>query len=320
MIPTEIRLSSAGLVVGVEPRLAEEAVLLAIRSAPARDRADFRRERDAIYTLRDPEERDGMFHALHARWFTRLGLAAPLIALLDEHPGMAAGVSRCLVLTARGDREQHADLHDDRSAPGGRVLILRVIPESIVRTESLAAIVRRELMHVADMIDPDFRYSRHGPDAAASAARRDRIRARYAILWDTTIDGRLSRAGMMDDRTVPARIRQIAESFGIREDEAAALHRRFFDPPRPDHGTMLAAASVPEADRGALCALCRLPSADLGGPGSVPDPDVAARIRSDFPAWDPGAPVCRQCQDLYAARVVRPATAGTPAARDDTAP
>src|SRR3989304_1961441 len=58
-----------------EPALVEGAVLHATRGHP-RERG-FRRERDRLYEIVDPEAREAAFRELHATWFERLPLGPP---------------------------------------------------------------------------------------------------------------------------------------------------------------------------------------------------------------------------------------------------
>ena len=55
-----------------DPGLVDEAVLLSERTAPRDAARAFRRERDRVYDIADPDEREAAFQALHLRWFARL--------------------------------------------------------------------------------------------------------------------------------------------------------------------------------------------------------------------------------------------------------
>ena len=60
------------LPVRYEPRFIEEAVFLALREGP--DARLFYRQRNGLYEISDPEERERAFQSLHQAWFPHLGL------------------------------------------------------------------------------------------------------------------------------------------------------------------------------------------------------------------------------------------------------
>jgi hypothetical protein len=83
---------------------------------------------------------------------------------------------------------------EERAELAGRVVQVRVL-------------LRHELMHVADMLDPAFGYERSLPTSDDGPSADNIVRDRYRVLWDVTIDGRLARAGLAhpDARAAPGR-------------------------------------------------------------------------------------------------------------------
>ncbi len=226
-----------------DPRLVEAAVLAATRRPPAPD--DFHAERDTIYQVAEPERREAAFQALHACWFTRLGLDRPFRGALAEQPAIAAGCARWLVAQARGRREEAADL---LIAPDvGPTLLVRVTPETVTAPEMLWRLLRRELLHVADMLDPTFGYEAALPPDAAGPGRERVVRESYRVLWNAWVDGRLVRQGALPATARGERFADFARVFPHLGAGAEAVFGRVFDGPRLTHAALVAfAAGGPE--------------------------------------------------------------------------
>lgn len=280
-----------------EPDLVEAAVLEALRGHPEEPR--FRRERDPIYEIPDTEARDAEFRHLGVRWFERLALAEPLDLALGEAPNVTAGCGRAIVGRARTARDEVADLRVGSS--GRPTLLIRLRAETLARRDRALPVLRHELAHVADMLDPAFGYE---PRLAAGSAREPLLRDRYRALWDTLIDGRLSRLGRAPASARIDRWRDFIRAFPELGEGAEAAFARFWDGPRPAHADLLAfAAGEADGTRRPECPLCRLPARDFEPePETLPEA-VATAIAGDFPWWTPDAGLCRRCAELYRARV-----------------
>jgi hypothetical protein len=272
------------------PDLVEATLLEALRSHP--DEPPFRRQRDAAYDVPDPEEREAAFADLHANWFRRLGFAAPLELALGERPEIAGRCARALVVRALSSRDEAADL---LVAPPARpTLAIRILPETLGRAERALPLLRRELAHVVDMLDPAFGYS---PRLDADA-RESLLRARYRVLWDVSVDGRLARRGHASPGARAGRWREFRAAFVEIADSAETIFARLWEADRVTHAELLTlAAGVRRPD----CPLCRLPACDLDGAAKLTQPAVDA-LRVDFPSWTPEAGLCRRCAELYEAR------------------
>jgi hypothetical protein len=284
-----------------DPRLVEAAVLAAMREGA--DEAAFHAERDALYEIAEAEAREPAFTALHTSWFDRLALDGPLREALAMRPEVAAGCARCLVTRARGGRDEGGDL---LVAPGTRpILSVRVTPETVAAPDRLRLLVRRELLHVADMLAPRFGYVPVLPEHVAGGPRERAVRDSYRIVWDAYVDGRLVRAGLVPPGVRAERFREFARAFASLGDRLEAAFERFFEAPELTHGDLLgfAAGDVAGAPPAARCRLCDMPTRAFD-----PAPDqlsraVLAAIAGDFPAWGPADGLCGRCADLYASRV-----------------
>ena len=308
-------------VIEYEPELIEEAVLVSLRGHP-RERG-FRRERDRLYEVRDPEAREAAFRELHATWFEKLELGRPIVQALDERPSIAAATRGCRIGRARARQEEGAELFVRPAATGGREpdrrwVVVRLRPEAFGTADRLLLFLRHELFHIADMLDPRFGYEPHLPQPVAGPAHERLLRDRYRVLWDAAIDGRLARLGRAPAAARAERLRDFSRAFpmlGPRTEEAFA---RFFDGAACTHADLVAFATNPGAVAGCVlsdlrspapgphpgerCPLCRFPTHEFEpGPEGLPG-TVLERIRTDFPTWRPAHGMCRQCADLYRAR------------------
>src|SRR3990172_6473795 len=97
---------SDSFAVEYEPRLVEEATLLALRGAEAEPA--FRRQRDRLYEIADPEAREARFRALHAAWFERLGLGRTIGQALGERMSVVRAARACAVACAASPPPQRA--------------------------------------------------------------------------------------------------------------------------------------------------------------------------------------------------------------------
>ena len=322
----------AGAVLEWEPRLVEEAVLVALRGHE--DEAAFRGERDRLYEIKDPEGREAAFRGLHAAWFGRLGLGRPVLGALDEQPSIAAATHGCRVSSARSRKEEGAELFVRPSAgqgrdPERRWVVIRLRPEALGAPDALMAFLRHELFHIADMLDPYFAYEPSLPPAPAGPAHAALQRDRYRVLWDAAIDGRLVRLGRAPSSLREERLKEFARTFPMLGPAVGEAFARIFDGEGHIHAALVAYATIPDAlafsatpgrrlpcspgpdaaspvaagpRPGERCAICRFPThAFEPHPTALPG-ETLALIRTEFPAWHPAQGLCRQCADLYRSR------------------
>ena len=94
---------------------------------------------------------------------------------------------------ARGKNEEAAELYVNAETGRHAVVALRV--ERFEKDDLLARFLRHELTHLSDMVDLSFGYSPELHLRGPSPTQQRIVRERYRLLWDVTIDGRLSRAG-----------------------------------------------------------------------------------------------------------------------------
>jgi hypothetical protein len=193
-------------------------------------------------------------------------------------------------------------------------LLLR--PEWLLEPATLLPLLRRELRHVADMLDPAFGYEPRLPDGGGRSHER-LVRERYRAAWNATVDGRLVRAGRLDAGVREQRWVEFAASFGTLDAAAPAAFDALFDDPTPTHARLVALATAPRAAIGGpgtgpiVCPLCECPSTRGLTDGALLPDEVQDDIVGDFPAWSVEDGCCRQCADLYRARPLARAEAAT---------
>lgn len=243
------------LVIEYEPRLVEEAVLVTLCGRAAE--AEFRSGRDRLYEIDDPEEREARFRAFHAAWFERLGLGREIQLALEEQPSVAARTARCLVACAPSGRDEEAELFVASEHGAGRrvqrAVVIRLRPETLTIPERLRLLLRRELLHIADMLDPGFGYEPRFDGFAAGPAQKRVLQDRYRVLWDAFVDGRLARLGWAPATIRAERLKDFARTFPGPGERTAEVFARFFDGKSLTHVELAAFAADP--------------GTALGGPG-----------------------------------------------------
>jgi hypothetical protein len=283
-----------------DPRLVEAAVLAAV--ARRGGEGEFHAERDGLYQIAEPEPREAAFAALHARWFERLALDRPFRETLAERPTIAARCGRWLVARARGTRDEAADLLVAPSAPP--TLLVRVTAETVATAERLSLLLRRELLHVADMLDPRFGYAPSLPASAAGGARESVVRGNYRVLWDAYVDGRLARLEAVPLAVRAERLAEFVRAFPHLGERAVAAFERFFGARELTHAELLAfAVGGPAGAPLPRCRLCDLPTHAFEPAPEALAAEVLAAIARDFPSWRPADGLCGRCAELYVSRV-----------------
>jgi hypothetical protein len=304
---------SASYAIEFDSRLVEDAVMLSEDGLHPLARVRFRRERDLIYRLEDPEDRDRAFSVFHHGWFDRMEIGEPVARRIREHWDRISVTRRCLVMPASSPRDQDADLRTDApidSASDAELeerssVLIRVCVTTLADRETLERFLDHELLHVTDMLDPSFGYRTELPAAEGGPARARRTQDRYRILWDCTIDGRLHRDGKLP-ATAAVRCRaEFERGFPELGSGADDEFRRWFEGPRPSHDELVRLARTEvSSEHSGICPLCRFPYAELSSPEDGPRGEVLEQIRTDFPAWLPEHGICVPCIGLYRARQV----------------
>ena len=289
----------------------EEAVLLAERSAPPASASQFRRARNSVYQIADADRKEAEFRDLHRMWFVRFRLQRGVERAIAEWPLLSSRLAVCRVLRAVRPQDEGADLFD-RAVPARAVdrrplLVIRLQPSRLLDAVSLRDLLRHELTHVSDMLDPSFGYRRELPASDGGPSADNIARTRYRVLWDVTIDGRLAREGGAPAHARELRAREFAEAFPMLGARRTELFTYWFEREQPTHDELVEFVMLPPAEsrgHGGRCPLCRFPVASLDRAPERLSPDARQRIEREYPGWDLSQGLCTQCLDLYEAQHV----------------
>ncbi|MCI0690888.1 hypothetical protein L0337_02660 [candidate division KSB1 bacterium] len=297
-----------------QPQLIEEAVARVMTNHP--ETSLFWRKREQLYENTDGESREAAFQNFYEAWFTRLGLLAPLRQIFELWPILTAATSRCLLIRARGKKHLGAELYITAEEPGTtarerRTIVAQLTPELLAQPPLFLEFLRHEFLHLVDMLDPHFGYEPNFPKSEAGPAYDHFLQSRYTVLWDVTIDGRLHQRGWLPPAAREKHFANFKRAFQGADEKLAKTFAYFFDQNSHTHRELVEFAQYPEkwlaaetfeASSKGRCAICHFPTFQLIDPSKL-DSELIAKIREHYPDWNIAQLICRQCADLYEARI-----------------
>jgi hypothetical protein len=237
-----------------EQSLVETAVFLAVRHEE-RLECELHEVIDPLYEIPDEELRQREFVPVFREFFTKLGFDRLIDGLLAERPLVGELVDRCVVREAPRKKAESAELlvqsDEDNAA---RTLVFQICPQSFLDSgdttvsnplrTGFITLMRRELLHVADMLNEQFGYVRE--IFSGEPSWQNLQRDRYRVLWDTYVAGRLDREefGDKDEKD------RLERAFGrVFANCAAGTDRRvftgIFDAPSLTHRNFMEWAREP---------------------------------------------------------------------------
>jgi hypothetical protein len=266
--------------------------------------ARFHRARERLYAILEPDDRNAAFFKLHLEWFREWGLEKLLIEPLQEFSLLPQALAILAFRQSRGKNDEGAELYVNDAGDRSAVISLR--PDRLERRNELAAYMRHELSHLQDMVDPRFGYAPHLEVLGASLGQQRLARERYRLVWDATIDGRLSRAGRATVATRAERWLEFSAAFPFWTD---AQQHEVFDAlwadPMPTHHRLQQLVCDPRQLRsqdgpkpGALCPLCGFPTFSWADAACLEQPTITT-IKSEFPHWSSEQGACGRCVAIY---------------------
>lgn len=276
------------------------------KGVPSLQVARFHREREKLYAILDAEARDDAFFNLHLGWFREWGLEDVLTAPLRDFPLLSQGLSVLAVRQNRGKDDAGAELYVN--VAGQRTAVLALKPDRFVGDDSMRDYLRHEFMHLHDMMDEAFAYQPKLDLPGLNPAQHRLARERYRLLWDIVVDARLEARGWCPQEgraehmaafdgaypfwTQERRILEFGSLWRMAHPTHAALLSLILDP-RGLGGTQTPAP-------GASCPLCDFPTFSWADPNDIA-PELARRVRSEFPDWDTKHGLCSRCLESYEA-------------------
>lgn len=230
-----------------EQSLVETAVFLAVRK-DQRLECELHSQIDRLYEIPDEELRQREFVPVFREFFTKLGFDRLISGLLAQRPRVGERVDRCVVREAARKKAQSAELliqsNGSREECGGKTLVIQLCPQSFIESEQFVHLMRRELLHVADMLDERFGYVRE--TFSGEPSRQNLQRDRYRVLWDIYVAGRLERERFGTEKEK----QRLERAFGrVFANDTKAMDRgvffRVFDAPLLTHRNFMEWAAQP---------------------------------------------------------------------------
>jgi hypothetical protein len=274
------------------------------RPVPSLQIGRFLCEREKLYKILDPDDRNAAFFKLHLAWFREWGLEKLLTGLLKEFPLLPVSLELLAFRQARGKHDEGAELYVNESGARNGVIALR--PERLKNDGGITALLRHELTHLHDMVNPEFGYQPHLQMTVSSLGQPRLIIERYRVLWDITIDGRLARAGRSTIASRDQRLAEFTRAFPFwSQMQLSAAFDLLWTTSAPTHHTLAQLVSDPRGLRsatapipGAPCPLCGFPTFDWAVTNNLPAA-VLAIVSVEFPSWSATKGLCNRCLEAY---------------------
>jgi hypothetical protein len=281
------------------------------KGVPSLQIARFNREREKLYTILDPDERNAAFFQLNVDWFREWGIEKILMDVLNEFPLLRASLGLLAFRKARRRNEEGAELYvprdsGDTEEPSGGNAVVALSVERFEHDERVMPFLRHEFMHLHDMVDMAFGYMPELELAISGMNQQRLARERYRLLWDIVIDGRLSRANRSMVAAREQRWIEFERGFGFwPKERRQSVFDGLWQNEAPKHRELAALVADPRdlnsacgPKPGAPCPLCGFPTFDWRDADQVP-PNIVEAIKREFPNWAIAQGLCGRCYETY---------------------
>jgi len=270
--------------------------------------ARFNREREKLYDILDPDERNAAFFRLHLEWFREWGLEVVLTKPLAEFSLLSNALKVLAFRKSRGKNDDGAELYVNEAGDRSGVVAMR--PERLAREGQLGAFLRHEFTHLHDMVNPAFGYLPELPMSGSFMSQHHVARERYRLLWSISIDGRLTRERRDTIATRSQRQAELAEVFALwPEAQQQKVFEALWKDPVPTHQMLVDLACDPRQllanagpRPGAPCPLCGFPTFAWAEPNGFSN-DIEHAIKAEFPDWTAPQGACVRCLTVFRARL-----------------
>lgn len=266
----------------------------------------FHRERERAYAVLDPDARQEAFARVYIEWFSQWEFDRRLRQPVDAFPLLGCSLDVLAFRKARRPADEGAEMYRNSQNQSRGVMALD--PRRFWRESSLEPFLNHELMHLQDMIDPEFGYTGDLDLPGRIPAQVRLVRERYRLLWDITIDGRLAALGRPTIANESRRRAEFDRGFSFLPSPARIDNfNQLWTNPYPCHDRLVSIASDPRElgldpvpVPGASCPLCGFPTFDWIDSSLLSD-NALERVRLEFGGWQPAAGLCGRCFEIYAA-------------------
>lgn len=284
--------------------LIEEAVFLAASSKakpvePALLRR-FHREREKLYAISDPDERNDAFFQLNLEWFREWEQEQLLLSALAEFPLLKSKLSLLAFRKARLKKEEGAELYATAEDRKG---VVTVCPSRFIHAAGLIEFLRVELFHLHDMVSPEFAYKPLLDEARLSELQERIARERYKLLWDISIQSRLLRLKRLS-LPLDKLISQFHKAFEFWSAEKRSETLRELCEMDPTHPRLVELCTDPKdllsshkPGPGAHCPLCGFSTFHWASEQDLFP--LSAAITMEFPHWTSSQGACNRCAETY---------------------
>ena len=271
--------------------------------------ARFNREREKLYVILDPDERNSAFFRLHLEWFREWGMETLLTRPLEDFPLLPRALILLAFRKSRGKNDEGTELYVNEAGDRNGVVAMR--PERLGHKAELVLFMHHELAHLHDMVDPAFGYVPELTVASPSLSQQRLARERYRLLWDVSIDGRLVARRRQTVATKEQRWREFSDGFDFwTVERQEQVFNSLWSNPQPTHRAFEELVCDPRQLQsgngprpGASCPLCGFPTFAWADDSHLTEHAVKL-IRAEFPHWTRGQGACARCVDIY--RLQRP--------------
>ncbi len=205
-----------------DPFFVEEAVFLYAKADVREKEAlirDFHREREELYNRNSTvEERNQFFKNFYENYFEKTGLKERFEKNILEFPLLLRSDVLIFVKRVWTKKDEEVELfnQDGQKTIYVGLQVIRVLDQTFLET-----FLRRELMHISDILDPAFEYNPQASLGGKNELEDNLIRDRFRVLWDMDIHERLSKKEFLLKKNTHQDLLQLACSFRINETPRA---------------------------------------------------------------------------------------------------
>lgn len=257
-------------------------------------------EKDRIYSILDPNDRDAAFSKLYLKWFNEWDLERIFQCAILHFPILKKELSILAFRKVKRASQEGSDLFINPQ--GEKHGVIGLTDANMRVQESFTKFLNHELMHLNDMVDPKFDYSTQFLTPYAN--NQTLLIRRYQVLWDVSIDGRLTQMGLgiLNTKEFRRGVFERAFSFLLPERRERLFneiwsttlthHDLVNHLTRMDHSTESDESTIP----GSPCPLCNSPTFDWVEVDELSA--IRSLVQKEFPHFD-SRKICLRCYECY---------------------